>query len=173
VAILCATTLSAQGQERGPSPVSPQDLRAAIDRLGDIDYDTRTGAARLVRRTPAPQAVPALLQAAQDHADGYVRYKSLVLLTGFDDPRTADQMIEVLGSPNEYLSLLSSLSMTDKKTLLVMGENKKNIVLSGRNIHNTKVITAGQINTYDVMNADKLIFIESSVELISNLLNKQ
>jgi hypothetical protein len=36
VAILCATilsatTLSAQGQERGPSPVSPQDLRAAID----------------------------------------------------------------------------------------------------------------------------------------------
>jgi HEAT repeat protein len=101
--ILCATTLSAQGQERGPSPVSPQDLRAAIDRLGDIDYDTRTGAARLVRRTPAPQAVPALLQAAQDHADGYVRYKSLVLLTGFDDPRTADQMIEVLGSPNDRL----------------------------------------------------------------------
>jgi hypothetical protein len=32
-----------------------------------------------------------------------VRYKSLVLLTGFDDPRTADQMIEVLGSPNDRL----------------------------------------------------------------------
>ncbi len=73
----------------------------------------------------------------------------------------------------QYLSLLSALSLADKKTLLVLGENKKNIVLSGRNVRNTKVITAGQINTYDVMNADKLIFIESSVELISNLLNKQ
>jgi HEAT repeat protein len=102
-AILCAATLSLDGQERGPSPAAPQDLRAAIDRLGDIDYDTRTKAARLVRRTPAPQAVPALLQAAQEHADGYVRYKSLVILTGFDDPRTADQMIEVLASPNDRL----------------------------------------------------------------------
>ena len=103
VAFVSAATLSAQGPERGPSPASPEDLRAAIDRLGDIDYETRTKAARLVRRTPAPQVVPALLQAAQEHADGYVRYKSLVLLTGFDDPRTADQMIEVLGSPNDRL----------------------------------------------------------------------
>ena len=96
-------SLAAQGPERGPAPASPQDLRAAIDRLGDVDYDTRTKAARLVRRTPAPQVVPALLQAAQEHADGYVRYKSLVLLTGFDDPRTPDQMIEVLDSPNDRL----------------------------------------------------------------------
>jgi HEAT repeat protein len=103
VAILSAVALNLQAQERGPSPVKPQDLRVAIDRLGDIDYDTRTKAARLVRRTPAPQAVPALLQAAQEHGDGYVRYKSLVLLTGFDDPRTADQMIEALASPNDRL----------------------------------------------------------------------
>jgi HEAT repeat protein len=96
-------SLGAQGPERGPAPASPQDLRAAIDRLGDVDYDTRTKAARLVRRTPAPQVVPALLRAAQEHPDGYVRYKSLVLLTGFDDPRTPDQMIEVLDSPNDRL----------------------------------------------------------------------
>src|SRR5687767_11245356 len=102
-AIVCAAVVQAQGPERGPSPASPQELRAAIERLGDIDYATRTKVARLVRRTPAPQAVPALLQAAQEHADGYVRYKSLVLLTGFGDPRTADQMIEVLGSPNDRL----------------------------------------------------------------------
>jgi hypothetical protein len=44
-----------------------------------------------------------LLQAAQEHADGYVRYKSLILLTGFNDPRTVDQMIEVLSSPNDRL----------------------------------------------------------------------
>jgi HEAT repeat protein len=43
------------------------------------------------------------LQAAQDHKDSYVRYKSLVLLTGFNDPRTVDQMQEVLASPNDRL----------------------------------------------------------------------
>jgi large subunit ribosomal protein L4 len=73
----------------------------------------------------------------------------------------------------QYLSLLSALSLGDKKTLLVLGDNKKNIVLSGRNIQKTKVITANQINTYDVMNADKVILVESGVEVISNLLNKQ
>jgi HEAT repeat protein len=90
-------------QERGPAATSAQDLRSAIGHLGDIDYAARTKAARLVRRTPAPLAVPALLQAAQEHQDSYVRYKSLVLLTGFDDPRAIDQMIEVLASPNDRL----------------------------------------------------------------------
>jgi HEAT repeat protein len=100
--VLCVScTISAQ--ERGPTATSTQDLQAAIDRLGDIDYATRSKAARTVRRAPAAQAVPALLRAAQEHGDGYVRYKSLVLLTGFNDPRTADQMREVLDSPNDRL----------------------------------------------------------------------
>lgn len=73
----------------------------------------------------------------------------------------------------QYLLLLSALSIADKKTLLVLGENKKNIVLSGRNVPRTKVIMADQINTFDVMNADKVIFIESGIEVISNILNKQ
>jgi HEAT repeat protein len=102
VAIACAVAVSAR-QERGPATTSPQELRTAIDHLGDIDYAARTKAARVVRRAPAAQAVPALLQASQEHADSYVRYKSLVLLTGFTDPRTADQMIEALASPNDRL----------------------------------------------------------------------
>ena len=60
---------------------------------------TRTNASRTVRRTPNAQAVPALLQAASEHADGYVRYRALVLLTGFNDPRTKDAMRESLGEP--------------------------------------------------------------------------
>ena len=103
VALMLAAVTAAAAQERGPAPTSAQQLRAAIDRLGDIDYAARTKAARVVRRAPAAQAVPALLQAVQEHADGYVRYKSLILLTGFNDERTADQMIEVLASPNDRL----------------------------------------------------------------------
>src|SRR6185295_16988414 len=46
---------------------------------------------------------PAQLQEAADHKDGYVRYRALVLLTGFNDPRTKDAMRESLVSPNDRL----------------------------------------------------------------------
>jgi large subunit ribosomal protein L4 len=73
----------------------------------------------------------------------------------------------------QYLNLLKSLSFSDKKTLLVLPELNKNVVLSGRNVKNTKVITASQINTYDVLHADQLILVESSISKLDNLLNKQ
>jgi HEAT repeat protein len=83
--------------------VSPAQLQAAIAKLGDLDYATRTNASRTVRRTASQQAIPALLQAVSEQADGYVRYRALVLLTGFNDPRTKDAMREALASPNDRL----------------------------------------------------------------------
>lgn len=79
----------------------------------------------------------------------------------FDTPKT-----------KQYLNLLSSLSLSDKKTLLILSEASKNITLSGRNIPRAKITTADKINTYELMNADKLIFVESSIEKVVNLLNK-
>lgn len=72
----------------------------------------------------------------------------------------------------QYLTLLSSLSLSDKKTLLILPELNKNIVLSGRNIQNAKITTADQINTYDLMHADNVIFVESSISKVETLLNK-
>lgn len=72
----------------------------------------------------------------------------------------------------EYLSLLSSLSLNEKKTLLVLGSLDKNVVLSGRNVQRAKVTTVDQLNTYDLMNADNIILVESSIEKIVNFLNK-
>ena len=86
-----------------PQAVSQEQLQAAIDKLGDLDYATRTAASRTVRRTLGAQAVPALLRAVATHADGYVRYRALVLLTGFNDARTKDAMRESLTSPNDRL----------------------------------------------------------------------
>jgi len=100
--VLCGGPGRAQ-EPSAPQAVSPAQLKAAIDKLGDLDYSTRTGAARLVRRTPASQAVAALMQAVSDHADGYVRYRALVLLTGFNDPRAKDSMREAIASPNDRL----------------------------------------------------------------------
>lgn len=70
----------------------------------------------------------------------------------------------------QYQSMLKSLALDSKKTLLVIPEANSSITLAGRNIQNTKVITASQINTYDVMNADQLILVESSINKIDNLL---
>src|SRR5712692_4126073 len=86
-----------------PQSVSPAQLQAAIEKLGDLDYAARTTASRTVRRTASAQAVPALLQAVAEQPDGYVRYRALVLLTGFNDPRTKDSMRESLVSPNDRL----------------------------------------------------------------------
>src|SRR5262249_22723923 len=54
-------------------------------------------------RTPANQAVPALIQAVRAHPDGYVKYRSLVLLTGFNDPGTTAVMREELANANDRL----------------------------------------------------------------------
>ena len=101
--VLCLERGARAQEPPAPQAVSPAQLQAAIAKLGDLDYTTRTNASRTVRRTPNAQAVPALLQAASEHADGYVRYRALVLLTGFNDPRTKDAMRESLGSPNDRL----------------------------------------------------------------------
>lgn len=92
--------------------------------------------------------------------------------------KAKDQMISILEDFNfeapktkSYLSLLTTLSAADKKTLLVLSEPNKNIVLSGRNIKNTKITTADQLSTYDLLHADQLLLIESSVEKIQNLLS--
>lgn len=90
-------------QERGPSEVAHETLLEAIDQLGDLDYPTRMTAARTVRRTEARQAVPALVEAFEGHGDGYVRFRALVLLTGFSDPRTRDAMLAALESPHDRL----------------------------------------------------------------------
>src|SRR5688572_2270631 len=90
-------------QERGPTPTSAEQIRAAIDKLADLDYATRMAAGRTIRRAPTAPAVTALLQAVSEHADGYVRFRALTLLTGFSDPRTEDAMDAAMTSPNDRL----------------------------------------------------------------------
>jgi HEAT repeat protein len=105
--VLCARPLgirvAAAQEPASPQPVTAEQLKTAIDSLGKLDYAVRTNASRIVRRAPAAQAVPALLQAVAEHADGYVRYRALVLVTAFNDPRTRDSMREALASPNDRL----------------------------------------------------------------------
>ena len=94
-------TPNAQGTSTLQPPAS--NLRTAIDNLGKFDAPTRMAAAKAVRRTDPAQAVPALIQAASSHADGYVRFRALVLLSGFNDPRAREIMATALDEPNDRL----------------------------------------------------------------------
>ena len=87
--------------------------------------------------------------------------KNLMILEdfSFETPKTKD-----------FANVLRSLSISDKKTLFVVSKEEKNVVISARNLQNTKVITADTLSTYDVLNADSLLISESSVEKIENLL---
>lgn len=77
------------------------NVKAAIDQLGNLDYTTRTDASRTVRRAPADIAVPALVDAVNAHKDGYVRFRALVLLSGFNDSRAKPVALAHLVDPND------------------------------------------------------------------------
>jgi HEAT repeat protein len=102
-AVLAAQVPATPAARESRDGVTAQQLQAAIDQLGTIDFAVRTGASRTVRRASATQAVPALLQAAAAHKDGYVRFRSLVLLAGFNDPRAREAMVAALSERNDRL----------------------------------------------------------------------
>jgi HEAT repeat protein len=84
-------------------PPATLTLKSSIDNLGKFEAPIRIAAARAVRRAPAARAVPALIEAASGHTDGYVRFKALVLLSGFNDPRAREVMNTALDEPNDRL----------------------------------------------------------------------
>lgn len=90
--------------------------------------------------------------------------KSISVLEDFayEAPKTKD-----------YKGLLEGLNLADKKTLLVLPEKNDNIFLSSRNLQKAKVITADSLTTYDVVNADNLMILESSLEKIEKLFTEK
>ena len=83
--------------------VTADQLRTAIDTLGSLEFPVRTAAARTVRRAPAATAVPALVRAVSSHKDEYVRFRALVILSGFNDQRTRDLVLKAIADRNDRL----------------------------------------------------------------------
>ena len=72
----------------------------------------------------------------------------------------------------EFVKVINALGADVKKTLFVLGEENKNVYLSSRNIKNSKVVNATGVNTYNVLNANKVIIAESTIEGIESNLSK-
>jgi len=65
-----------------------------------------------------------------------------------------------------FNEILKNFDINDKKTLLILNQADENIYLSSRNLQKVKVLRAEGINTYEVLNANKIIFVESSLQTI-------
>lgn len=70
-----------------------------------------------------------------------------------------------------FLAIVDSLELRDEKVLLVLTEQNKNIYLSSRNLEGVKVLTVNELNTYDLLNTNKVVLVESSVKELENTLS--
>lgn len=80
----------------------------------------------------------------------------------FEAPKTK-QMVEVL----------KNLSLAEKKSLLVLAESNKFVFLSSRNLQQIKVVNVCDLNTYDILNAKNLIFVEDSAKKLDEIYANQ
>jgi len=71
-----------------------------------------------------------------------------------------------------YVNLVNSLNVAAEKTLLVLPVQDNNVYLSSRNLKKTKVITANELNTYDVLNAGKLLLTTAAVKTLEEAFAK-
>lgn len=76
----------------------------------------------------------------------------------FDAPKTKD-----------FIKFTKNLKVDGKKLLLVLADQNKNVFLSARNVPDTRLMSAKDINTYALLNNNAIVLTESSLALINNL----
>jgi large subunit ribosomal protein L4 len=88
---------------------------------------------------------------------------SIVVLDAlaFSAPKTKD-----------FTGVLKNLSLNNEKTLILIPERNDNVYLSSRNVERTQVQIASLVNTYDIMNCNKLVLVGNAHQLVTELLNK-
>ena len=79
----------------------------------------------------------------------------------FDAPKTKD-----------FVNIAKNLKVDGKKILLLLPGVEKNVYLSARNLQKTEVMTAAQVNSYKILNADVLVVTENSLKVIDGILTK-
>jgi len=70
----------------------------------------------------------------------------------------------------DLLNTFGKLGLSDHKTLVVVPEQSKALYLSSRNLPKHRVMTAGDLSTYDIMNCRHIVFVDNAHEIITGLL---
>lgn len=71
-----------------------------------------------------------------------------------------------------FVSVLQALGIENKKSLFVLGDSNNNVYLSSRNLKGSKTVTNSSLSTYELLNANKVVLSESSLEGIESNLSK-
>jgi large subunit ribosomal protein L4 len=77
-------------------------------------------------------------------------------------------------TPNtkNFINVLKALELENKKSLFVLGNTNKNVYLSSRNLKVSNVVSSLELSTYAILNANNLVLLESSLEIIEENLSK-
>jgi large subunit ribosomal protein L4 len=135
-------------------------------RAGSVKSGTRVGGGRIFG--PRPRNY---------HFKLNVKLKRLARKSAFAYKAKLDSIVVVedvaLATPKtaEFKSMLSNLNLLNEKVLMIVGAGNDNVYLSSRNLQRVKVVSADSVNTYDVLNAKKVVLTESSIEVIEKILN--
>jgi large subunit ribosomal protein L4 len=89
--------------------------------------------------------------------------KSIVVVEdfNFEAPKTKD-----------FLQVLKSLGIDNKKSLVVLGDSNNNVYLSSRNLTQTDVVINSELSTYKILNASSIVLLEGSIAGIETNLTK-
>ncbi len=135
-------------------------------RAGNIKSGTRVGGGRIFG--PRPRNY---------HFKLNIKLKRLARKSAFSYKMKSEDIIVLedlaLATPKtqDFKALLSGLNLDNQKVLLILGSQNDNVYLSSRNLNKVKVVTADTFNTFDVLNAKKVVLAESSIEVIEKILN--
>jgi large subunit ribosomal protein L4 len=154
-----------KAKERSDVKGSRRKLRkqkgSGAARVGDIKNPLFRGGGRVFGPRPRKydfKINKKVKRLARKSALSYMaKDKNIIILEdfSFDAPKT-----------KSFIDFLNNFDQLDNKTLLVLAESNKNIFLSSRNLSKAKVVLASELNTYDVMRANKLMVMESSINEI-------
>ncbi len=79
----------------------------------------------------------------------------------FETPKTKD-----------FVGILKSLGLENKKSLFVLGDSNNSVYLSSRNLERSEVITSSEISTYKILNANNIVLLEGALEALETNLIK-
>lgn len=134
-------------------------------RRGDINSPVLVGGARVFGPKPRDYSFKLNKKVkvlARKSALSYKAKDNHILVVedfNFEAPKTKD-----------FVALAKNLQVADKKVVLVLPDQNKNVYLSARNLERVKVVTASDINAYTILNCSSLVLAESSVAVIDKLL---
>jgi large subunit ribosomal protein L4 len=155
-----------RGEVRGSTRKIRKQKGSGGARFGDIKNPLFRGGGRVFGPRPKVYGIKLNKKLKQ------VARKSALSLMAKDNAITVveDLKFDAIKT-KDYVQFLNDLKLSDKKTLLVLNEQDKNIYLSSRNLEGAKVVTVSELNTYGILNANNLLLSESAVATIEKSLS--